>query len=184
MNYSVTPANQGVLEGCAGACAGYSFSFSSLLQEKFIENHTPIYWAIINRPIDQVVQNELISDLLRHASPLTSSTISEIRCACQQKNEETLFQSLRLSRALSPLSGTDEMLLGQGMYPDSVSIDTSFGDSESFVADIEISQFQKRMRVVKEITVEFIARCKFSLSLHPPRCSDLFCRSFMEAGVR
>ncbi|TFK50735.1 hypothetical protein OE88DRAFT_1659768 [Heliocybe sulcata] len=40
----------GVLESCADTSIVHDISFSSLLQEKSIEGHTPIYWAILKRP--------------------------------------------------------------------------------------------------------------------------------------
>ncbi|KZT27149.1 hypothetical protein NEOLEDRAFT_1155191 [Neolentinus lepideus HHB14362 ss-1] len=41
----------GILESCADTSIMHDISFSSLLQEKSIEGHTPIYWAILKRPI-------------------------------------------------------------------------------------------------------------------------------------
>jgi len=36
-----------ILESCADACISHSLSLSTILQEKSIENHTPLYWAIV-----------------------------------------------------------------------------------------------------------------------------------------
>jgi hypothetical protein len=46
---SGSPAALGILQSCADACASHSVSFSAILQENFIENHTPLYWAIVKR---------------------------------------------------------------------------------------------------------------------------------------
>jgi len=69
-----------------------------------------------------------------------------------------LFHRLRLSPEFAPLSGTDEMLLGGNVPPYHITVDISASDDISFSAHLEISQFQKRMRVSKEVGVEFIAR--------------------------
>ncbi|SJL10017.1 uncharacterized protein ARMOST_13399 [Armillaria ostoyae] len=95
---------------------------------------------------------ELLSALLRYSVPRAPSTISELRLACLVTSNQNLFRQLR--RELKPLSGTDEMLLGTAGSDDVVCVvDTN-------AAEIKISQFQKRMRVGKEVEVEFIAQAR------------------------
>ncbi|KAK0223584.1 hypothetical protein IW262DRAFT_1458635 [Armillaria fumosa] len=147
-----------ILASCAEACTSYSLSLSSILQEKFCEGHTPLYWAIINKPRQTEEESEeLLSALLHHSVPLTPSTISELRLACLVTSSQDLFRHLR--RELKPLSGTDTMLLGAAGSDDVRVVDTNATEG-AFAAEIEISQFQKRMRVGKEVEVEFIAQAR------------------------
>ncbi|KAK0485012.1 hypothetical protein IW261DRAFT_872601 [Armillaria novae-zelandiae] len=147
-----------ILASCAEACASYSLSLSSILQEKFCEGHTPLYWAIINKPRQTEEESEeLLSTLLRYSVPLAPSTISELRLACLVTSNQDLFR--HLWRELKPLSGTDAMLLGAAGSDDVRVVDTNATEG-TFAAEIEISQFQKRMRVGKEVEVEFIAQAR------------------------
>ena len=173
----------GVLESCAAACANYNLSLSSLLQEPFIEGHTPLYWAIIKRPpetptadqddSDGLAIPDFLTTLISFADPLTPETKSEIRLACLLTSDQALFQRLRLLPEFSPLSGTDQILLGASMPPDGVIVDDVPGDDEgSFVVHFEIVQFQQRMRVSKRVGLEFIARgaCTFCVLVYKYLC--------------
>jgi hypothetical protein len=156
------PGASGILDSCAEACDAYDISFSSILQEKSIENHTPIHWAIIKRPSEppNPEDHDLVTALLTRSAPLKPSTISDIRLACLLTSDQALFQRLRLSPAFSPLSGTDEMLLGASILPDTITVEDAEGDAGAFVANFEILAFQKRMRISNRIALEFIARGK------------------------
>lgn len=149
-----------ILESCSDACRAYNVPFSSLLQEKSIEGHSPIYWAIVKRPpVDLAPQGpDLVSSLLAMAAPLTDASISEIRLACLDTSDNTLFQHLRRSPAFAPPAGTDQILLGASVLPDDVEIEDISGDEGTFIARFKILSFQKRMRVTKHIHLEFIAR--------------------------
>jgi hypothetical protein len=154
------PGAAGILDSCAEACDAHDISYPSLLQERSIENHTPIYWAIVKRPSEPPNPDyyDLITALLTRTAPLTPSTISDIRLACLLTSDQALFQRLRLSPAFSPVSGTDEMLLGESIQPDAIGVEDAEGDEGAFVANFEIPTFQKRMRVSNRIDLEFIAR--------------------------
>jgi len=161
--YVNSPASLGILESCAEACTAHSLSLPSLLQEKFIEGHTPLYWAIIKRPPDSDADEstqvpDLLTALLSFSTPLNPETVSEIRLACLLTSDQLLFQRLRLSPDFSKLSGTDEILLGATIPPDGISVEDVPGDEGAFAVDFEIVHFQKRMRISKEIVLEFIAR--------------------------
>jgi hypothetical protein len=157
-------ATVGILESCADACTAYGLSLSSLLQEKSIEDHTPLYWAIIKRPPEAPYPDvhtqvpDFLTILLSFSGPLSRETISEIRLACLLTSDQPLFQRLRLSPEFSPLSGTDEILLGATYPLDDIVVGDVPGDEGAFVVNFEIVQFQQRMRVSKRINLEFIAR--------------------------
>ena len=150
----------GILDSCAEACEGYDISFSSLLQQRSIEGHTPIYWAIIKRPSEppNPEDYDLVTALLSRSTPLTPSTISDIRFACLTTSDQALFQRLRLSPMFSPMSGTDEMLLGGSISPDEIEVEDVDNNGGAFVARFKILKFQNRMRISKGVNLEFIAR--------------------------
>jgi len=157
--YSTSGAS-GILDSCSEACDAYDISFSAILQEKSIENHTPIHWAIVKRPSEppNADDYDLVTALLSRSAPLKPSTIADIRLACLLTSDQALFQRLRLSPVFSPLSGKDEMLLGVSILPDTIEVEEVEGDAGAFMANFEILAFQKRMRVSKRISLEFIAR--------------------------
>lgn len=148
-----------ILRNCEEACESHLLSFSSIVQEQSVEGHSPLYWAIIKRPSDQVDSDgDLVQTLLSLASPLTEDTISEVRLACLQNSDQRLFQHLRRMRTLAPLSGADELLLGDRVPPDEVAVEDIPGDEGAFAVSFRFNMFQRRMRISKQISMEFIAR--------------------------
>jgi len=101
---------------------------------------------------------DLLTALLSFSTPLNPETVSEIRLACLLTSDQPLFQRLRLSSDFSKLSFVDEILLGATIPPDEISVEEVPGNEGAFVVDFEIVHFQKRMRISKEIALEFIAR--------------------------
>ena len=162
--YSSFPAATGILRSCADACTAHSLSLSSILQEKSIENHTPLYWAIVKRLPDEHHQVEdasgtdLLSALLSYSAPLSQGTITDVRRACLATCDQRLFQRLRLSPEFAPVSGVDQMLLGGTIPPDNIEVEDVPGDGGEFMVTFEVLHFHKRMVVSKEISLEFIAR--------------------------
>ncbi|RDX48632.1 hypothetical protein OH76DRAFT_644098 [Lentinus brumalis] len=150
----------GVLESCADACKSYDLSLSSLLQEKSVEGHTPIYWAIVNRPAlpPRPDDPDLVSAVLSHAAPLTDATVDELRLACLHTSDHALFQKLRRSPAFSPLSAKDELILGGNVPLDEVDVEDVKADEGAFIVKMKIPAFQKRMRISESVRVEFIAK--------------------------
>lgn len=123
-----------LLKNCEESCTAHGLSFSSILQEQSVEDHTPIYWAIIKRPPDSANPSgiDLVQEMLAMASPLTENTISEIRLACLTTSDQRLFQRLRRSAAFAGLSGSDEMLLGGNVPPDDVLVEEIQSDDGAF----------------------------------------------------
>ncbi|KAK7450554.1 hypothetical protein VKT23_012863 [Stygiomarasmius scandens] len=65
------------------------------------------------------------------------------------------------------MTGVDEMVLGFGderLWDDVCVEDKDDGNIAGFQADIQIVGFQKRMKVLKEVGVEFVAKGAFSTS--------------------
>ncbi|KAJ7504306.1 hypothetical protein B0H11DRAFT_1710234 [Mycena galericulata] len=151
-----------ILNSCAQACSTNNLSISAVLQEKSVENHTPLYWAIIKRPPESTEEDgqhpDLLTALLGLSTPLTPATVSDVRLACLLMSDQALFQRLRTSPKFAPMSATDEMLLDATMPPDDIVVENFESDSGSFAVDFSIVRFQKRMLVSKSIVLEFIAR--------------------------
>ncbi|KAF7308865.1 hypothetical protein MKEN_01086400 [Mycena kentingensis (nom. inval.)] len=157
-----------ILRSCAEACAANSLSMSSLLQERSVEGHTPLYWAVIKRPTELTIVNgdgttfDLLSALLALSAPLTPATISDIRVACIINSDQALFQRLRNTPDFAPLSATDALLLDAAAPPDDILVEEDVSGSDAaaapFAVDFTIMQFQKRMRIGGAVQLEFIAR--------------------------
>lgn len=166
-----------VLQNCADVCEEHGLAFSALLQERAIEGHSALYWAIIKRPRPASTPAatpapdskgepekeredglELVHAMLALAAPLAPAAVSEIRLACLQASDQALFHALRATPAFAPLSGTDAILLGADRPPDDVAVRELPGNQGEFAAVFCVPHFQKRMRVSKQVRLEFIAR--------------------------
>ncbi|KAJ7091431.1 hypothetical protein B0H15DRAFT_236691 [Mycena belliarum] len=169
-----------ILKSCADACATNGLSINTILQEKSVEGHTPLYWAIVKRPTelpDEERGPDLLTALLSLATPLTPATTSDIRLACLLTSDQALFQRLRTSPEFAPLSAADEMLLDATMPPDEISVENVSGEAGqngAFVVDFAVVRFQKRMLVSKCVMLDFIARARmwrltFNVSTHERR---------------
>jgi hypothetical protein len=162
-----------LLDNCERICSDSSVSLSFLLQEYFIEDHTPLYWAIVKRDEgenDSINDPDLLTILMKAAAPLTEPTVSDIYSACIVTSDQPLFQSLRYMPSFSsPMSGIDQLLLSNTATRDQVTVEDIPGVNGSFVAMFEIAKFQKRMRVSEEIILEFIARGAFN-----PKLTNVF----------
>ena len=169
---SNSPAATGILQSCSDACTAHQVSFSELLQEKSIEEHTPLYWAIVKRlpdhhhEVEETQGPDLISALISYASPLNPETIREVRLACLATSDQKLFQRLRMSPEFSAISGVDQMLLGVTIPPDDIEVEDVSADGGAFAATFVIPHFHKRMVVSKKIELDFIARSE-CLYLYP-----------------
>lgn len=160
--HSSFPGTRDILESCAEACINHSLSLSSILQEKSIENHTPLYWAIVKRPPDELhgVKDasgpDILSSLLSYSTPLSSETIADVKQACLVTCDQRLFQRLRLSPEFSPVSIAEQMLSGGAISSDNIEVEDIEG--EAFIMTFEVPLFRKRIVVSKVIPLEFIAR--------------------------
>ena len=146
----------GLLESCADACFSNNLSFSEILQDPSLEGHPAMYWAIVKRPSPD--DFELITSLMSYSAPLTTETMTEVRLACLHVGDQALFQCLWRSPEYGALSGSDRMLLGVTSPPDTVDVEELPGQDGPFAVRLAIVQFEKRMKVSKEIAFEFIAR--------------------------
>lgn len=81
-----------VLSSCANTCAERRISLPEILQERFVADHTPIYWAIVN------YRQELLVALLTFAGQLGLAAVSDVRRACLVSSNQSLFHALRVKR--------------------------------------------------------------------------------------
>ncbi|PCH35648.1 hypothetical protein WOLCODRAFT_107631 [Wolfiporia cocos MD-104 SS10] len=151
-----------ILASCADACRAHGLSIASLLQDPCMEGHTAIYWAVVKRAPEAEAplapESDLVNMLLAMAAPLTPTTMSDIRLACLQNADQALFQRLRRSPVFSPPSGTEDLLLSGEVIQDEIEVEDVPDDDAAFVVRFRIPMFQKRLRVSKQINLEFIAR--------------------------
>ncbi|KAK7051213.1 hypothetical protein VNI00_004713 [Paramarasmius palmivorus] len=150
-----------VLGGCSEACVIHSLSLSDILQEKFIEAHTPFYWAVVQRPTSSDSRGampDLLRELLSFGTPLTEETRSDIRRACLMVNDQGLFHALRSTKDYMPASVSHNMIFGGRLPPDEIVIEDKPGGEQAFAANLEIAFFRKRMNFAKEVVIEFIAQ--------------------------
>lgn len=192
-------AAEGLLDSCASSCKAQHLSLARILQERTIEGHSALYWAIAMR--QSVRQDDkdarrggdaFILAVVKHAVPLAPGAITELRNACSAVSDNTLYQQIRFIPGVFPLPGTDRMLLHGTARTTTRPISSSlspeideknsrskgkerealggFEDKaelrewvspeaeDSFCVDLELQMFQRRMRVTKSLSVEFIAR--------------------------
>jgi hypothetical protein len=161
---SDSPAAVGILNSCADACETHGLSFSDILQQRFIESRTPLYWAIVKRLPDdhpEVGGNQgpdLLTALISYVSPLQDEIITEIRHACLATSDQKLFQRFRQSPGFARMSAVDQMLLGVKIPPDEIEVEELSADENAFRVNFVVPQFHKRMAISKNIPLEFIAR--------------------------
>jgi hypothetical protein len=160
-----SPAAVSVLQSCLEACQSRGLSFQSIVSEKFIEGHCPLYWAIIKRPAtlsedDDDDRVQLFDILL--SIPLDPTTRSEAYLACMLSSDQVLFQRLRHTPGdHSPsVSPAHELLLGDTPNDEVRSTDRG-ADYGEFSINWKISKFQQRMRAIGGVGTEVIARGRF-----------------------
>jgi hypothetical protein len=146
-----------LIETCAEVCRAKGVSFCDVLQDPCLEGHRALYWLIISRP----PQNEygLLSTILEHSRPLPPEAIEEVRLACIQVGDQTLFSHIWRHPAYGAISGTDELLLGLSVPTDHIEVqEATINEAGTFAARFEIAHFHKRMTISGKVTFEFIAR--------------------------
>ncbi|KAI9455821.1 hypothetical protein HD554DRAFT_2146988 [Boletus coccyginus] len=147
-----------MLTSLAETCAEHKLSLSDILQEAFIADHTPVYWAIVN------YREELLVGLLIHSRALSIQTVSDIRRACLVNSNQALFHALRVCRPPfhrtdgiripSLRAASDNLLLGNRPL-DEIQIQQT--SDQAFVVSFDIPLWQRRMKAIGRVGIEFIA---------------------------
>ncbi|KAF8839830.1 hypothetical protein BDN67DRAFT_709907 [Paxillus ammoniavirescens] len=147
-----------VLASAAESCAKHKLSLSTILQGLSIAEHSPMYWAVVD------YREELLVALLKYSRPLLAHTISDIRRACLISSNQALFHALRVRRPpfhgtdglqLRSLHATSDTLLLGARPADEIHVEQS--SDGAFIATFDIIFWQRRMRAVGKVTIEFIA---------------------------
>ncbi|KAJ7629991.1 hypothetical protein DFH06DRAFT_1337913 [Mycena polygramma] len=155
-----------ILDSCSDVCAAHSVHLPSLLQETYIEDHTPLYWAVVQRVVDESkhpASDELpplIRALLAYSAPLNEWTIQDLQLACLHNGDQWLYQSLRLCPEFQALSPKSQLLLGVQVPPDTITVEPPARYDGPFTVRFEFPQFQKRLRVAQEVKIEFISHSR------------------------
>ncbi|KAG1783193.1 hypothetical protein EV702DRAFT_1224079 [Suillus placidus] len=121
--------------------------FSKLLQHPNIEDHTALYWAIVNN------RREALWVFMNFIPKLSPACSSDLRLACMMVNDHTLFTQLDLSEKLNPKD--DSLRCFLGCPPDEIQVQ-ELGNG-CFTACFRFRMFQKRLRVTLDLGVEFVA---------------------------
>ncbi|KIJ41898.1 hypothetical protein M422DRAFT_31546 [Sphaerobolus stellatus SS14] len=150
-----------VLQSCSDTCKARGLSFQSILSEKFIEGHNPIYWAIVKLSNkagrNDEEENEgavTLLDILLSV-PMDRATRAEAYLACLLTSDQTLFRRLR-GEEPNKISA-HELLLGVTPEDKLEAID---GDADygAFRLIWNVAKFQQRMRAIGYISTEVVVR--------------------------
>ncbi|KAF7321036.1 hypothetical protein HMN09_00190800 [Mycena chlorophos] len=157
----------GILDSCSEACAQNGINMPTLLQQPYIEGHTPLYWAIVKRPADPSETDNggtelppLVLALLAYSAPLKQETVTDIRLACLHTCDQWLFQCLRNHPDYPALPHKDQLLLGVLVPPDTVRLDVPMRHDAPFTVTFAFADFQKRLRVTHEVRLDFISHSR------------------------
>lgn len=128
-------------------------SFSATLQERFIQNHSVLYWALVKRPNKD--EDALHDALFSAAKPFSESALNELRSACLVSSDNKAFR-----RYIYPLTipAADKLLVDGNSVPDVAIVEDSATSDDEFVVSLSIEEFQRRMGVRGEIFIDFVAK--------------------------
>lgn len=164
-HHSSSPAASGILQSCAEACQSHSLSLSDILKERFIEGHSPLYWAIVKRQEpetpEEPVYPDLLDTLLKQSAPLEAGTVAELRQACIVTSDHAMFRRLSVLPQFTTTSAVDRVIRGTTIPPDDVTVELGAANEGGFTVILHLFQFHKRMMLSQEISHEFIARSRY-----------------------
>ena len=110
--------------------------------------------------VEDALGTDLVFGLLSYSAPLSPDTMSDVKRACLVTCDDRLFQRLRVSPEIAPVSGVNQMLSRGVITHDIIGVkkDSCSGDGGEFTMTLEVPHFHKRMVVSKRIRLEFIAQ--------------------------
>lgn len=147
-NFTLAPVAP-IVKACAAALPAAVFSM--LLQTHNIENHTALYWAIVNN------RREALLEFIKFIPEFSPACSSDLRLACMIVNDHDLFMLLNLGDNVNPDDRSSRRMLG--CPRDDVQVHEGGGIGKSyFVVYFFFRMFQKRLRIAQELGVEFVAR--------------------------
>ncbi|KAF9265374.1 hypothetical protein L218DRAFT_170094 [Marasmius fiardii PR-910] len=152
-------AHKTILKSCADACSTNKVYLPAIMQEKCVEEHTPFYWSIVQRPSSTSLKMpDLLQALLVFGSPLTEDTRMDVGRACLMVNDPKLYQALRVNKYYMALGTAEGTLSPEPVFKDRVMIEDkgggAGGGNGEFAATLEIPRYKERAT----IQIEFIAQ--------------------------
>ena len=155
-----------IIAMCKATCSELSISLPSILQDRYINKHSPLYWAIARKEKTSkaaqgpgVKSVNIFATLLPLALPITSElVISELREVCRVVSENKAFQRLRFDvpgfskveayRSTSGKPRCDEVkiITWNHLYGNLFNVKMTFPD------------FSERLRARRTIGAEFVVR--------------------------
>ncbi|KAJ8597988.1 hypothetical protein M405DRAFT_6425 [Rhizopogon salebrosus TDB-379] len=137
-----------IVNSCAASLS--ATDFSDLLQTPNIEGHTALYWAIVNN------RREALITFIEFIPKFSLMCSSDLRLACMTTNDHALFVQLNLG---TKNNSKDEPLRRSLGLPDEIQVHEGDGlDGNKFVASLRVRMCQRRVRITKEVGIEFIAK--------------------------
>ncbi|KAG1898028.1 uncharacterized protein F5891DRAFT_982211 [Suillus fuscotomentosus] len=143
-----------IIKSCAAALS--AAEFSKLLQKRNIENHTALYWAIVNN------RREALLEFVKFIPKFSRACSADLRLACMAVNDHGSFMLLHLGdsdvnskdRSLRHMLGCpqDDIQVHEG---DFLSVDSH---ENNFFVHFVFRMFQKRLRIARKLEVEFVAQ--------------------------
>ncbi len=157
-----------IIQSCIDACRARGMSFVNIAQEPSVQGHTPLYWTIVKGVFSDLKAGEPSSsskDGLRTlfgvllSFPLKTATYADAMQACLLTASHETFMIVKRHNPDPPPSIPSNDV---SEYADD-DVSVTIGDAEaaldgSFKVDVNIKHFQRRMRLLKEVPIEFIAR--------------------------
>lgn len=138
-----------VVKSCAAALS--AAEFSDLLQKPNIEDHTALYWAIVNN------RREALLEFTKFIPKFSPACFSDMRLACMTVNDHDLFMLLNLGDNVNPKDRSLRRMLG--CPRDDIRVyEGGDVDDDYFFVRFVFRMFQKRLRITKKLDVEFVAR--------------------------
>ena len=190
-----------LLGNCAENCTAHGLSFSSILQEPFVEGHLPIYWAILKRSASTSASvfaasavaatpvktdhhrvasrdpDALVLAILDASLPLNALSVADARLACVTVSDNALFVRLgQRYEAFSPRLGTDKVLLGGNDLVDTISVVETRGTGTGSPAAAGFSVHFSLTQFQLRMRVSKQARIEFiARGTYPPPCAWISC---------
>jgi hypothetical protein len=155
-----------IVNSCAASLS--ATDFSDLLQKPNIEGHTALYWAIVNN------RREALITFIEFIPKFSLMCSSDLRLACMTTSDHALFVQLNLGTKnncecnahparehyfTAQSAAKDEPLRRSLGLPDEIQVHEGDGlDGNKFVASLRVRMCQRRVRITKEVGIEFIAK--------------------------
>ncbi|KAG2140095.1 hypothetical protein DEU56DRAFT_293113 [Suillus clintonianus] len=144
-----TPSSVGpIVDSCATALP--ASEFSDLLQQRNIEDHTALYWAIVKK------RREALWAFTKFISEFSPACSSDLRFACMAINDHDLFMQLNLGDNVNPKDKSLRRMLG--CPRDEIQVLRDGLVENRYIVRLVFKMFQTRLRIMQKFAVEFIAR--------------------------